>query len=140
MTTAVDTNIIVALWDRDDTLSRAAQEALDSALGRGLLIVAGPVFAELLAFPSRSEAFLDSFFKDTGIRVDWNLAETVWRAAGRSFRAYAARRRKHRDSGPRRILADFLIGAHAVQNGYQLLTLDDRFYRLAFPDLRLIVV
>ena len=30
-------------------------------------------------------AFLDSFCKETGIAVDWNLNEATWRAAGRAF-------------------------------------------------------
>ena len=113
MTTAIDTNVIVALWDRDQTLSSAAQSALDRALGRGGLVICAPVFAELMAAPGRSEPFLDSFCEDTGIMVDWHLEETVWRAAGQAFQAYVGRRRKQRESGPRRILADFLIGAHA---------------------------
>jgi predicted nucleic acid-binding protein len=138
MTTAIDTNIIVALWDKNDDLNSLAQSALDAALGRGNLAVAAPVFAELLAFPGRSESFLDSFFKDTGITVDWNLDESIWRAAGRAFQSHAARRRKQRDSGPRRILADFLIGAHALQRGYRLLTLDDRLFRAAFPGLQIV--
>ena len=136
MTTAIDTNVIIALWDRDDRVSAAAQSALDAALRRGALIVAAPVFAELLAAPGRDETFLDSFFRDTGITVDWNLDETVWRTAGRAFQKYAARRRRQHDSGPWRILADFLIGAHAFQRGCSLLTFDDRLYRSAFPDLR----
>ena len=138
MTTAVDTNVIVALWDKDPGLSAAAQRALDAALGQGGLIVAAPVFAELLACPGRDKAFLDAFFQDTGITIDWKLDEAVWRAAGLAFLAYAARRRRHGVSGPRRILADFVIGAHAIEKGYQLLTLDDRFYRTAFP--RLVIV
>ncbi len=92
MTTAIDTHVIVALWDRDDALNSAAQSALDAALGRGNLIITAPVFAELMASPGRSEKFLDWFFKDTRISVDWNLDETVWRAAGRGFQTYAARR------------------------------------------------
>ena len=32
-----------------------------------------------------------------------------------------------------RILADFLIGAHALRYGFRLLTLDDRLYRAPFP-------
>jgi predicted nucleic acid-binding protein len=40
MTTAIDTNVIVALWDRDTRLNSAAQSALDAALGRGGLIIA----------------------------------------------------------------------------------------------------
>jgi predicted nucleic acid-binding protein len=138
MTTALDTNIIVGLWDTDNALNARVQSALDTALGHGNLIVAAPVFAELLAFPGRDEPFLDSFFNDTGIQIDWDLNEAVWRIAGRAFQTYAGRRRKHRESGPRRILADFLIGAHAVEKGCRLLTLDDRLFRAAFPQLRIL--
>jgi hypothetical protein len=140
MTTAVDTNVIVALWDRDPSLSSAAQSALDAALGRGTLVVAATVFAELMAAPSRSELFLDSFFRETGINIDWALDESVWRTAGRAFQGYAARRRKQRDVGPRRILADFLIGAHAQEGCHSLLTLDDHLYRTAFPGLTVVRV
>jgi len=139
MTTAVDTNVIVALWDRDTKLNSAAQLALDAALGRGGLIIAAPVFAELMACPGRDEAFVDMFCREAGIAIDWNLDEAIWRTAGRAFQAYAARRR-HGESGPRRILADFVIGAHAVQKGFSLLTLDDRLYRSAFPSLKIVTI
>jgi len=140
MTTTIDTNVIIALWDRDRTLSSAAQLALDTALARGSLVISAPVFAELMAAPGRSEIFLDSFFKNTGIAIDWVLPEAVWRAAGHAFQKYAARRRKQKDPGPRRILADFLIGAHAAEYGYRLLTLDDHLYRAAFPGLFIVTV
>jgi predicted nucleic acid-binding protein len=138
MTTAIDTNVIVALWDRDPSLSSAAQSALDAALGRGTLVTTATVFAELMAAPGRSESFLDSFFKETGISIDWALGESIWRTAGRTFQAYAARRRKQPDAGPRRILADFLIGAHALEGGHSLLTLDDHLFRTAFPHLTVV--
>src|ERR1700752_4127241 len=86
MTTAIDTNILIALWNDDDTLNTLARSALDSALGRGSLVIAAPVFAELLAAPSRNEFF--------------------WRVAGRAFQHYVTRRRKQRDFHPRGILAD----------------------------------
>ncbi|MGC2636700.1 MAG: type II toxin-antitoxin system VapC family toxin [Acidobacteriaceae bacterium] len=133
--TAVDTNAIVALWDNDAKLSAAAQHALDSAFHRGGLIVSAPVVAELIAAPGRTETFVSSFLEDTGIAVQWELGEPAWRSAARAFRAYAERRRKQRETGPRRILADFLIGAHALTHGFRLLTLDDRLYRAAFPGL-----
>ena len=135
MTTAVDTNVVIALWDKDSTLSLAAQTALDMAFNRGTLVAATPVFAELIAAPGRSETFVSSFLEETGIGVDWELPERVWRLAGRAFQAYAERRRKQRDAGARRILADFVIGAHALANGCRLLTLDDRLYRSSFPTL-----
>jgi predicted nucleic acid-binding protein len=135
MTTAIDSNILIALWNEDDSLNVLARSLLDAALSYGELVVAAPVYAELLAAPSRTELFLDSFCRETGVRVDWSLGEEIWRCAGRAFQQYGGRRRRERDSGPPRIFADFLIGAHAMHNGFRLLTLDDRLYRAAFPRL-----
>jgi hypothetical protein len=140
MTTAIDSNVLIALWNTDDSLNTLARSALDAALGRGRLVIAAPVFAELLAAPSRTEAFLNAFCKETGIAVDWELTEAIWRTAGRAFQQYVARRRTHHDGGPRRILADFVIGAHALHNHFRLLTLDDRLYRAAFPRLTIVTV
>lgn len=140
MTTAIDSNVLIALWNEDDTLNTLARSGLDQVQRRGSLVISAPVFAELLAAPSRNEAFLDSFCKETGIAVDWDLAEPVWRLAGRAFQAHVQRRRKNRDSGRRRILADFLIGAHATHRGFRLLTLDEGLYRVAFPRLPLIAL
>lgn len=137
MTTAIDTNILVVLWDPEASLNLPVRAALDAELARGSLIVAAPVYAELFSFPSRSEDFLDYFFKESAISVDWDLNESIWRLAGGAFQAYATRRRLHSGQEPRRILADFLIGAHAFRNGFPLLTLDDRIYRAAFPRLTL---
>jgi len=83
----------------------------------------------------RSERFVGSFFDETGIGVDWELSEQIWRSAGRAFQAYAKRRRMQGDKGTRRVLADFIIGAHAFTNGFRLLTLDERIYLAAFPSL-----
>lgn len=136
MTISIDTNIFVAFWKTDDALNSLALSALEEAHKRSNLVVTAPVFAELLAYPTRDEEFLGRFFRDTNISIDWDFNETIWRIAGRAFQSYAARRRKQVDSGPRRILADFLIGAHAMRHGYGLLTFDDRLYRAAFPRLR----
>lgn len=140
MITAIDTNVLIALWDRDDTLNSAAQAALDDAFAQGKLVISGAVFAELLAFPRRTEAFLGRFLKDTEITVDWATDEPVWRRAGKAFQSYANRRRKQKSGEPRRILADFLIGAHALERGYSLVTLDEGIYRAAFPKLQIIKV
>jgi predicted nucleic acid-binding protein len=140
MTTALDTNVIVAYWGPDPSLNLAVQTAIEAAFTRGNLTVAAPVFAELIAGPGRTENFVNGFFEDTGITIDWHLGETIWRSAGQAFRGYAERRRKHRESVPRRILADFLIGAHAAVNGYRLLTLDGRLYRAAFSTLKIEII
>jgi predicted nucleic acid-binding protein len=138
MTTVIDSNVIAALWNPDDALNAAARSALDAALARGPLIAPAPVYAELMASVGRTEPFLDTFFREAGIAVEWHMEERVWRAAGQAFQSYAARRRRQREPGPRRILADFLIGAYAARHNYALLTLDEGVYRAAFPRLRIL--
>jgi len=138
MTTAIDTNVIVALWESEPQVSARAQASLDRSFEHGRLVIAAPVFAELMAAPGRNEAFVDSFVRRTGISIDWILDEKIWRIAGTAFQRYAARRRSHGGPGPRRILTDFLIGAHALRHGYTLLTADQRWYDAAFPELVLL--
>jgi len=113
---------------------------LDKVFNEGGLVISGAVYSELLAAPGRTEAFIDNFCEETGIAVEWELGEKIWREAGKAIQDYAARRRKRKEAEPRRILADFLIGAHALANGYQLLTLDEGNYRAAFPRLGLATV
>jgi predicted nucleic acid-binding protein len=92
----------------------------------------------LLAGPGRTEEFVDQFCEDAQIEVEWNVSEKVWRAAGTAFHGYMARRREQGPKQGRRILADFVIGAHALVNGYKLLTLDAKVYRVSFPNLEII--
>jgi predicted nucleic acid-binding protein len=140
MATAIDTNILVTLLDGDVRWEAAALEALENASKAGGLMICGAVFAELLAHPRKTESFLMQFFSDTGISIDWSMEETVWRTAGRAYARYAKNRRRQKAGIPRRILADFVIGAHALENRYSLLTADSRVYRTAFPKLRLLSI
>lgn len=137
MTTAIDTNVIASLIDNRGEDSELAKRLLEVAAASSLLLIAGPVYAELRGFRGRTEGYLDRFLADTYIRVDWDMGEAVWRLAGDANQAFSARRRRQNLQAPRRILADFLIGAHALVNQYTLLTLDQHHYRAAFPKLKL---
>src|SRR5216684_1942938 len=99
MVTAIDTNVLVALWDPDDSLNEAAQRSLDNAQSRGALVISAPVFPELLAFPARNATFVDTFLNETGIAVEWNLDEGIWRLAAEAFQRYASRPRKQGGRG-----------------------------------------
>jgi hypothetical protein len=138
VTTAIDTNVLVALWDTDARLNTAVQKALDAAQERGVLVISGAVYAELLALPGRTEKMLDEFVDITAIRVDWESRERIWRVAGKAFQSYVDRRNRKKEELPRRILADFFIGAHASEHRYRLMTLDQRLYRAAFPKLEIV--
>ena len=140
MVTAIDTNVIVALWDADDSLHVPARGALENAQGGGSLVISPAVYAELMAGPERTAKFVDQFCEDVRIEVEWDMQPEIWKAAGAAFQGYAARRRGQGGAGTRRILTDFVIGAHAWVNGWRLLTLDDRVYRAAFPNLEVAAV
>ena len=138
MTTSIDTNVIAALWSDRDPFNAAALKILGQPQLQSDLIIAGAVYVELLAGPLRSEAALDRFLSETGVSVDWVLDEAVWREAGRAYRGYTQRRYLSNRTYPRRMLTDFLIGAHAFVRGYALLTLDKRLYTAAFPKLSIV--
>jgi predicted nucleic acid-binding protein len=138
--TALETNIFVAVWDGDEPTSDFVSDILDRANAQGRLVISPPVYAELVAAPGRDRAFVERFLQETTIDVDWLLSRQVWESAALAFRAYAERRRTQAgDPGPRRILADFIIGAHALHHSSSLLTFDQRIYRVAFPTLNVVV-
>jgi predicted nucleic acid-binding protein len=137
MSITIDTNVIVALWKGDEESSHRVERGLQNAAKRSGLVICGPVFAELLAFPGRSENFIRRFCSETGIVVDWDTSEAIWVAAGQAFQAYTKRRKKQLGGKPRRILADFLIGAHALEHGHEVLTLDKKLFRTEFPGLEI---
>jgi len=72
------------------------------------------------------------------IAVDFDLGEDVWRLAATSFAAYAVRRRRSGGGSPKRLVADFLIAAHALLRADRLMTRDAKRYSQDFPNLRLI--
>jgi predicted nucleic acid-binding protein len=137
MTISLDTNVVIALLNEEQTLNQSALVAIERSKRLSKLVVSGPVYAELMGLPARSQPALDEFFSVGGIEVDWRFEEAVWRAAGVAFQSYVKRRIASTGLLPRRILTDFLIGAHTLVNGYTLLTLDRRHYEASFPGIRL---
>lgn len=140
MITAIDTNVLVALWAGDDQFSQALQKTLDDALQKGGLTISGTVFAELLASARVTENFVSEFCSDAGISIDWSTNENIWKTAGLAYRRYAKTRRRQGAGEARRILTDFIIGAHALVQDHALLTLDKGIYKNAFPELTLIKI
>ena len=137
MRTAIDTNAISALWSVEPLVAEVSEKLADAHHAGGLT-VAAPVYSELLAYQGMTADRLDEFLSTTSIFVDFRMEEDVWRLAGRRFARHAARRRAGRAGQPRRLVADFVIGAHALLHADQLLTLDVRLYKQDFPDLKLL--
>ncbi len=136
MKTALDTNILSSLWLNEPTGPEIVA-AMGAAKREGTLLVSPPVYAESLAHPFYAEPEIILFYAKAGIVIDFALSETVWTEAGRRYAKHAARKRTPSPEGPRRILADFVIGAHALLQSNRLMTLDSTFYRRHFSDLAL---
>ncbi len=137
MKTALDSNILSALWSSEPSSPRIEME-LQESLVRGGIVICGPVYVEVLAHPRVSPSFVDQFLTDTGIQVQFVLDEPIWRESARGFAAYAARRRRSGGSAPKRLLTDFLIASHALLRADRLMTLDPARYQQDFPGLRLV--
>lgn len=135
MITAVDTNVLLDVFFPDPTFGPLSKESLRAASGEGALIICEAAYAEVAGlFSEKSD--LDAFLRETGIRLSPSTPETLFKA-GHLWRK-ANLNRPHSSSPARRLLADFLIGAHALLQAERLLTRDKGFYRSAFTGLRLV--
>jgi predicted nucleic acid-binding protein len=130
MITAIDTNILLDILIPNDEFYEASASALQDSATEGSLVICDIVYAELCVhFGLQHEC--DAFLESNDIRVQ-NLTREAHFLASRSWRKY------RREGGKRtRILADFLIGAHAQEVATRLLTRDRGFYRKLFPSLKL---
>ena len=137
MRTALDTNILSALWSAEPSAGRISI-LLGEARIHGGLVICAPVFVESLAHPSMTQDVLQHFLTETGIMVDFDLGEAVWRQAADSFALYAHRRRRSGGDAPKRLLVDFVIGSHALLRADRLMTLDAKRYTTDFPKLRIV--
>lgn len=137
MRTAIDSNVVSAIWSGEPSTPELVAK-LDEARLKGALLISPFVLAELHAYPGATEVFIRGFLSSTGVAVDYRLEERIWAETGRRFARYAARRRESSGTGPKRLLADFLIGTHALVQADQLLTLDPRRYSQDFPEVRLL--
>lgn len=135
--TAVDTNVISALWS-GGPLSRQAFELMRAARAEGQLVICSLVYAELLANPAADMDFVENFLKRARVEVDFRMDQRLCREAGSRFKAHSRRRQKARSGLPRRIVADFLIGAHALLHASRLLTWDAEDYKRDFPELTIL--
>ncbi len=137
MRTAIDTNILSSLFVKHPE-SAVLSSALGLCLSQGSLVISPFTYTELLAGPGVTPKDLRRYVDDAGIKIDFALDENVWTEAGIRFNSHARRTRVSPPSPPRRILADFLIGAHALLHADRLLTRDRSHFQQNFPDLTLV--
>lgn len=124
MRTALDTNVLIDLWNATVQGQQHAVVLNKLRQAGGTLLICGVVHTELQAHPAFSTAQIDSLLSGMDILVDWQMTEAVWRSAGQAHVAVTDRRRESGSGQPvsRRPLADHLIGAHALHRAGTLLT------------------
>ena len=127
--TAADTNILLDVFNDDEPYRSQSSEWLATARALGEILVCDVVYAELVPQFRGDRARLDEALRRINAIVS-PIDTDIAYEAGRRFRQY------HRAGGPRtRIIADFLIGAHALVRADHFLTRDRGFYATYFSEL-----
>jgi len=131
MITAIDSNILLDILAPNPDFYEASASEMERAANAGSMIICDMVYAELcIHFATQHEC--DEFLQSIEIRVEPLRREALF-LASRAYRAY-----RQRGGQRARILADFLIGAHAQLQATRLLCRDRGFYRGLFPKLTLV--
>ncbi len=127
MKTALDSSVILDVLTGDEVWADASGLILKEAQALGPLVVGECVLAEIA--PAFSGQKLDDFLREWQIVF---LPSTLGSAklAGEMFRKYLERGGK-----AKRVLPDFLIGAHALNHTGRLLARDRGYYRDYFAEL-----
>ena len=128
MISAIDSSVILDVVTDDPRFAAASERALRQALRDGKLIVCECVLAEIYPAFAESPVF-EEFLNDWQLEFTASSQQSAT-LAGAHFAAYLQRGGK---SG--RVVADFLIGAHAQTHADRLVARDRGYLRDYFAEL-----
>jgi predicted nucleic acid-binding protein len=134
MRTAVDTSVILDVLTEDARHASVSEVALRRAAQQGSLVIGECVLAEITPVFPGGRAQIDEFLSDWEIDFAPSTKECAV-LAGEMFSSYLRRRSK---TDPRRLVPDFLVGAHAKVLADRLLARDRGYFRDYFKGLVLL--
>jgi predicted nucleic acid-binding protein len=134
MKTAVDSSVLLDVLLGDPVFGGRSREVLREAYDRGALVACEVVWAEVRAQFAGNDVFSEAL-RTLGVAFD-ALTPAAAALAGQLWRD--SRKAATRSRGHDRVVADFLVGAHAQVQAERLLTRDDGFYRKYFRGMRVV--